>query len=630
MAYIGSLMQQPPRLPASPPGGGSASQTTSLGGGRQLTLPWLDFASTALPDSHSLVLWWAQYLWLSDGNYRTAMERVIAHFITDLAFEDLTTEEKDVWRDILEKHIDYRAVLTSAGHDFLGYGNSLNYLYLPFRRSLVCGDCKFDQPIERVPYKVRFSTKDPYVTWERLKPCPRCGSMSPMHARDRRDRDMSAIRVDQVPPDEIQIAFNRWSGKGKYYWDFSAEDRRDVKSGVEIYVESTPIEVLEAIAAGQPLLMNPEVFLHSAEKTISGVKSRGWGVPRVLSNFRSAWLQQLTNKQDQASVIDYTLGMRVVSPATSSGGDDPMQNHAQDQFVSRMQNIIQSHRDNPVGIYTAPYPINYQFMGGEGSHLIPFEKMKARHQEYLSQLGVPLEYHQMNLSAQGAPMMIKLFENYWQQIPALFNNILQWIVGTVSRVYNLKPTRVTMHETTLAYDLERKHALLQLMAGQQVSAETALRPYGIDAGEEVRNVMRHQRMVARLHEEEEEHNMRMQEMGALRGLAAHQTPSQKLEEQMMAQEQAAAGGGVPPAMGGGMPIGGAGGVSDNSSLHAMSEQAMEEAHRLVSIPDDYTRRQELKMLRESNPDLHALVRSHMEKIRQQARSEGGQMLLHGQ
>jgi hypothetical protein len=81
---------------------------------------------------------------------------------------------------------------------------------------------------------------------------------------------------------------------------------------------------------------------------------------------------------------------------------------------------------------------------------------------------------------------------------------------------------------------------------------------------------------------------------------------------------------------GGMPMGGIPGATPTggqpSTLAAMSEQAMQIAQQLVSLPE-YERKTQLRQLREGNKELHSLVKSNLEELRSQARSQGAQMLL---
>jgi len=609
-------------MQGSPVGGQGDSQ-------KPLVSPWLDFGTVSLPDSHELVLWWAQYLWNSDGNYRTAMERVAAHFMTEVELPDLETDEESAWRALFRKQLNYRADLLRAGHDYLAYGNVFVGLYMPFRRMMICQGCGMEQPIERVEYDLRMSRSEPYLTWARKHKCQNCGNHDPYRVVDRRDPDLGRLKINLYSPMQMQMAQNRHSLRKEIRWKIDDETRRDIEGRARIHIDDTPTEVLEAVAAGGHLKFEEGMLLHCAEPTLSGMNAKGWGIPRTISNFRTAWLQQLVNKADQAVAIDYTLGIRLISPAPSPAGVDPMQNQGMDNFVERMQAIISKHRNNPVSYHTSPYPMNYQFMGGEGGQLIPPDKLKFRHQEFLNQLGVPLEYHQMSLSVQAAPMALRLFENFWQGIPALYNQILEWLVDVIVRVYSLKPTAVRMQKSTFADDMERKHALVQLMSGNQISPQTALQPFGVDAHDEVKKVFRHQDYISRVQQEFDDKEMKRQEMGALKGMVQNETPAQMMERQMMEQGQGAGGAPPPPGMPmGGMPMGGlpAGGGQNPQTLQGMSEQAEMMAQQLAVMPE-YDRKVQLKGLRESNKALHALVMQALDDVRGQARSQGQQMLL---
>jgi len=621
-----------PALTASPysanagaAGGRSPGASSSGYNSRPFMTPWLDYASVAVPENHSLVMWWAQYLWLIDGNYRTAMERVAAHFLTVLEFPDLEADEESAWKDLFTNEMDSHRELMGCAYDFLCYGNIIASLYLPFKRFLQCRKCHSEQPIERVNYTLALSDSKPYVQFKRrgARGCPVCGNKGNYEVRDRRDPDLARVRVNRYDAADIELAFNRYSQKKEIYWRIPEEDRRDILSKARIHIDETPMDVLEAVAAGGRLRFNSELVYHASEPTISGVHTRGWGLPRSISNFRTAWLQQLTNKMDQAVAIDYTLGMRILSPSATNGGDDPMKIAGMESFTARMKGMVNEHRNNPASYHVSPYPVEYQFLGGEGNSLMPPEKLKFRQQEYLNQLGVPLEYHQMNLTTQAAPMSLRLFESYWQVIPTFYNQILDWIVDVMSRVYNLEPTKVQMQKTTIADDAERKQVLLQLMSANQLSPQTALQPYGVNAHEEVKKVMAHQEYVDRMQQEADEKLMKQEEMGALKGMTGQPTPSAMAQQGAAGDPAAALAGGM-----GGMPMGGMPGAVGQApaSLDEMSGQAQEIAQQLVVMPE-YNRKQELKALREGNKDLHALVMQNMEQIRRQASSEGQQMIL---
>ncbi len=282
-----------------------------------------------------------------------------------------------------------------------------------------------------------------------------------------------------------------------------------------------------------------------------------------------------------------------------------------------MSAMIQTHRNNPASYHTAPFPLQYQFMGGEGGQLVPPDKLKFRHQEFLNQLGVPLEYHQMNMTAQAAPMALRMFESYWQNIPAFYNNVLAWSVKILTKAFDLDETRVEMQKTTVVDDMQYKQILLQLMGGNQLSPQTALEPLGIDASTEVEKVLKHQDFVERATQKYQEKAKKREEMGVLKGMV-QQPSASALQGDPNAQ------GGPAGAPVGGMPMGGmpgAGQTQPTGSLAEMAEQASSIAQQIVSLPD-FERKQQLKALRQGNKQLHSLVKADLETLRSEAASQG--------
>jgi hypothetical protein len=582
----------------------------------------MDYASLTMPDSHQLVMWWAQYLWMMDGNYRTAMERVAAHFLTIIEFPDLEPDEESEWRDFFSNHMNYRRELLACAHEYLCYGNLIVGLYLPFKRFARCRNCSVENPLSEVDYELELVDKHPYLHWRRVRPCPKCQDKQTYEVFDRRSSDLSKVRLNRYCPLEIEIAFNRHSHSKNIYWNIPDDEVRDIQQKARIHIDETPLEVLETVAAGGKLHFNSDLILHIDEPCISGVRTRGWGVPRTIANFRTAWMQQVTSKADQTAMLDYTLGMRWISPSPTPGGTDPMMNRGMQEFVAQISAAVREHRLNPASYHTSPYPLTYQFMGGEGGALVPPEKLKFRQQEYLNQLGIPLEYHQMNLSTQAAPMALRLFESYWQALPAFYNKILTWITEMLSKTYNLEATSVQMQKTTVVDDANYKALLLQLMSGNQLSPQTALEPLGINAHEEVKKVYRHQDYVSRVQSEFDEKAQKRQEMAAFKSQVQQPTAAQLAQQQQ---------GGAPPPPGtpmGGVPTGGMPGASPNTpqTLAGLADQASQIAQQLVTLPE-FERKQQLKQLREGNKQLHALVMSDMEDLREAAANQGKQMIL---
>jgi len=182
-----------------------------------------------------------------------------------------------------------------------------------------------------------------------------------------------------------------------------------------------------------------------------------------------------------------------------------------------------------------------------------------------------------------------------------------------------------LHERVMIVDnIETWMAQLQLATAGQLSMQAPLKRMGIDMQDDIIQQNR-------------EEFMRQEQSEKLQ---------QRLEAKQMAQEevQAAAQGGGQALAGGGQEqaAGGAGGqpadpyagqllstgMVPSRNLDELQQQAMSLAGLLASA-DNATRQQELSLARQQHPSFHALLVAELENVRQQAASQGQQMVLQG-
>lgn len=591
--------------------------------------PWLDYGTFAIPDAWADVILWARYFWMQNGDYRQSMKMVGAYFITGLDFKNISDEEREDYTDFFEGPVNYRRECLALSMDFNAYGEAIRTMFFPTHRSLRCPQCGFEQPIEKVKWEWQnydFSSKHD---------CPVCGNRAGFKYDrvDRKDTDMSKVRINRWDPSLIQVAWSAVSQRSAYWLRIPASLKKQINDGVEVVLRDIPWEFVEAVQQGVDLELETDMVFHEYHRDITGVMENGRGLSPAISNFRLLWLIQTLNRQDQAIAIDYITGLRLYSPtpqnSVSTGGPtslgaDPMLNRGGRDFVGAMQNIIQQHRADPTKRFTAPHPVTYQFTGGEGKSLSPYDMIAQRKEELLHASGVPVEFYKLNLQGQGAPMMLRLFEMMWTEIPSLYNSFLQWIVNHLVRSFKTVECKIGMKRTTIADDLDRKQALMSLMAGNQIAPSTALEPYGIDdIRAEIRKVFEHQRILAEEQQKSDEEMQKMQEAGILKSTTALPTPS------AMAQGGAAGAPPVDPMTGQPMPpspsqMATQGG--NNPSLGDLEAQAQQIAQQLLPMPYEQ-RVPELKAIRETNRSLHALVMSQLKELRQQAQSQGGYQMI---
>jgi len=212
------------------------------------------------------------------------------------------------------------------------------------------------------------------------------------------------------------------------------------------------------------------------------------------------------------------------------------------------------------------------------------------------------------------------------------------LVNNISRVMSWEPVGAKLQRVTHADDLNRQMAKLQLMQGQLVSKTTGLKSVGLDYEEETKRMLEEQRIYD---EEQQRMQKEMEQAQQMQDLAQSGDMSQNMGQAGAGATGAPPGGapqGGAPAPAGGPPGPGQPTAVDQFIMQRqnapniprtpedMQQQAQLIANQLLSLPDAQ-KDSELIKLKRGDPTMHALVTSIIDDIRQQARSQGGAMVM---
>lgn len=574
--------------------------------------PFLDMASLVMPRSIRDILNLCEGIWLKNGTYKMAASRVVRYFVTQIEYEGVDEGKRSKLAQFMDNRFHASQELMLNGDDFLAYGMSLSSIILPFRRFLECSRCHTQRPLQEVEWE--------FKNWQFMARCSRCSSDKKiLHKHiDRRSTEEDKIRNKRWAPQDIRMQWHPYSQDYEYYWRIPSYFSDQIKKGNPFYVEHTPWEIIEAIRYNQLFKFNPGVVYHMCEKTLAGVRTGGWGVSRLLSNFSHAWYVQILKRYNEALAHDYVVPFRVITPAAQSKTGDPLINMNLQGFTQNVLNMVREHRQDPATWHSLPFPINYQALGGEANSLATPELLDQGMDELLNGIGIPSEMYRGTLSFQEMPAALRLFQQTWPHLVGNFNGYLEWASEIICTAQNWdKPARIYMQPVTMADDLERRQMMLQMAAGNMVSRRTAFSPWGIDANEEQRRVMQEQKEFEKLQREYAE-DMKSQQ-------AANDYMAGPQQQQPNMGAPAGMPPGTQPMMGGGVAPGAAGGAMTPQD---MSAQAQEMAMQLAQMPYE-ARRPELINLKNSNPTMHALVKQQLEEVRGAAASQGKQMVLQG-
>lgn len=570
--------------------------------------PFFDYASTQMPRSLYDVMRWCEYIWLTNGTFRMAAQRVVRYFLTKVELEDASDDEKEKYDEFLERQIKILDVLAAIGDDFMAYGNSFTSVHIPFRRYLRCKQCGHERALDHINYT--------FQGWEFNAKCPQCSYTGIFERIDRRTIEQDKVRVIRWSPHDIRLLHHQLSHDTEYFWVPPADFKREITRGNEFYISTTPWEIIEAIKEDKWFRFKPGVIYHIKEDTLAGVINKGWGIPRILSNFKQAWYVQVLKRYNEAIGLDYIIPFRVVTPGKGSGSGevDPLYHVNVGSFMNRVMGMIKRHRKDPTQWNALPFPVEYQALGGEGQDLAPTDLLTNGMDEFLNAMGVPADLYRGSLEVQAAPMALRLFERTWTHYVSAMNGWINWFFESITDLLNWESIKGRLQPTMLAEDIEKKQIQLQLAAAQQISKQTAYAPFGIDWREEVR----------RMFEEEKQFNEESSKF------QKDQQKSQEFE-QIFDQAQMPQQPGMPPQPGaavGPTPPGGPAGApqAGGTTPDDMMMQAEQVAMQMLAMPYE-ARKSELLNLKKSDQMLHALVIQKMDEIRGQAKNEGGAQVI---
>lgn len=596
--------------------------------------PYLDYASTAMPRSIYDVLRWCEYVWLNFGTYRMAAQRVVRYFLTKIELTDASDDEKEKYEDFLENQIKALDVLATSGDNFMCYGQDFLSLHIPFRRHLRCPKCKVERPMKQMTGE---------YSWDDFKfksRCRQCSFEGEFERVDRNTIESDPIRVIHWPPQEMRLLYHPLTAKTVYMWEIPGSFKHMIKTGNTFYLENTAWEVIEAIKENKIFRFNEDVIYHLKEESIAGLKNYGWGIPLIMSNFKLAWYLQVLKRFNEAIALDYLMPFRAIVPTPGTSRDaDPVLHQNLGDFYSHVMAAIKKHRKDPATWHAFPFAVELKQLSGDGTKLAPIELMEKGTDEFLNAQGVPAELYRGSLQVQAAPVALRLFERTWVHLVSGLNGELNWLFKRFSELKNWENLKGRLQPTQMAYDIEDRNIRLQLSAGQQVSQQTALSPFGIDYRDEIRRMLEEEKF-------KQEEQMRFQQ---------EQSQKQELQSVMAAGAQGQIPGipgqppqgqpgqpGADPNAQGGAPAGGdpnapmaqpqaspsqmVAQMGTNISMDDMVAQSDQIAQILVTMPYEL-RRGELNKIKKSNETFHSLVIAKMQKTRDNAKTQGGFQLL---
>lgn len=571
--------------------------------------PFMLDSNSGIPVDIESALDLGLYLFYLSAPFQAVVHRVVGHFITDLAVEgDVSSEAKSKMRDMLYNNIHAKSALLHMGIDLLGpYGNSFFYIYEPFDRLLI--DKRGDKPrfysLNNVKLK-RYNAQN--MTYEIVDP-QRTGRTTHLPFVDYPSNDVSRSSIEFLDPRRVTMRKARFGPHTEYIYRIEEWLKTDVMEGKAFWhINNLPRKMLEVIRDNHDYRFGPGKVFSAHLPSPSGLSNSGWGIPNPIAMYRVIHQLQVYAKIDEALAKDYMVPFRVVSPNLSGPNAQEIIKLVGVNWKREMSNLIDRHRKRLTDIGAFPFPIHMEEMNAAGKQLTPKDLKEFEITNLFNSMNFPAELHTGNMQFQMIPSAVRLFESSYSYFMDMLSDAAQFIADGVSRIAEFTKVKATVRAPTMAEDAERQAMLMEMGAAGEISRERAFRGLNIEdpVEERLRRVdedMRIQKEEAAKMEEAERELM----AGSLGDILAMQMQQE--------EEAQGGGGGAPmPGGGGGTPVGG---PIQPSTIKAQAEDIVSQ---MIKMPGTERRRM-LDQLRNTNPEMHAMVKELMEQYKRQNESQ---------
>jgi predicted RNA-binding Zn-ribbon protein involved in translation (DUF1610 family) len=545
-----------------------------LGSNDRYTNPFYNIPLQYLPLNMDGMLLWSEHFLFRNGFYKQALNRIANYFITSLNIECDDHETKQKYQEVLDQ-LGWRKILGVAGLNLLAYGNEFTTVHQGFSRHLTCPNCGRTDNIEKLQ-DFEFN-KGTYT-----KKCFKCGFKGKFQVVDKPSTAVDKIHVVHWPAKEIKIRYEDTTGEYEYFWDIPQQYIKKVTTkNNKFYSKKTPKVIYDCIFEKRMLSFNNKNFLHLKLDSPSTIRTDGKAIPPAMFLFEDLFMLQTLKKYNEVICYEDIAPFRVIamSPESNSAAN-PILHQNGSVWSSAVDDMITEHRRDPGSYHKFPFPINYQQLGGEGKNLAPVEMMENYKNNILNALNIPVELFQMTLKTEAAGPALRLFENSWNTIPASYNELLAHLGDVVGKILSLQPAKISLTPITFSDDIERKSIIGQLVSANAIARSELLNLYNFDYEDQLRKKNEEDRVARDIQQEEQER--------------------EQFEQQTQANALNQGGGGTP-----------------QDAL----QQAQEIAQQLFPL-DGAQRRAKLQEIKAQDQSLYASVKSQLEQMTSQARSQG--------
>ena len=452
--------------------------------------PFLDMTSTFLPKTIKSLLTFIASFVLGDGLTSQCINKLSEYPITDLIYgdEDNPSNLKDdktaqKWKRLFESTLKITRVLKQTGMDYYAYGNSIASIHFPFRRFLICPQCKTQHSAEGLNASFKnFKFHAKCIS-------KNCSYDGEMQAKDVPTKELAKVNIILWDLLFMDIKYNPITGDHFYYYTIPPDVAYAVKVGDMDIISSLRLEVIRAVEKRKQLKLMPDNVFHLKRPGPQYMmpSQRGWGVPAVMPVLKDIFHIKVLKKGNEMIAFDHIVPLRILFPM-ASGDVSPHAVMNLSGWRTKIEAEIRKWRADPNYVSIVPLPVGMQNFSGDSKLLMLSQEVKLVEDDVITGIGMIPEIVRGGASWSGSNVSLRVLENTFINHRNDEMELMEWIQEKISAYFEIPKIDIRMADFKMADDLQKKEMMMRDAVGDPsvsiISRTTIQKELGLDPEKE--------------------------------------------------------------------------------------------------------------------------------------------------
>lgn len=434
--------------------------------------PFFDQGQAYLPTSYKNLFHWCRYYFLTNPAINATISKMAEYPVTPILFKTDSEPLRKKY-EAISKQLQLKSFRVEVGLDYFTYGNAFVSILFPFKKFLVCSQCKTQHLISDK------NTKFKWVSGKYQLTCNHCDHIGFSKPVDHYMKSLREIKLIRWDPERIDVKFNEITGKTTYFYTLPKAIVNRIRMGNKADLKDLPCVFIDAALKNKKVIFSSDNMYHFKRPTLAQ-KSMGLGTPLIMPVLKDLHYLGVLRRSQEAVAQEHIVPLRIMFPQ-QNGAADPYTAINLGEWKKEVEQQISRWKIDPNRIPIMPMPIGTQTIGGQGRALILHQEYRIWSEQIIAGMGVPPEFVFGGVQYSGTNLtMFQLHNKFLSYIEDLKELIFDYILEKIASFMGYPKIEGDFRPFKMADDLQRTMLYFQLVQGQKLSDRTLLEDLGFD------------------------------------------------------------------------------------------------------------------------------------------------------